>query len=147
MQAQYEYTTIIGFSTFTLNHISLNHSLPLIWHRSLICITGIATEFGPSGIWTQSYPEPASWSIMKCLLSIFYFPLVTSTSTKEQQFLTLRHTSHYYILAFKRIYAYTKFVTSLLKFQPSHLQPHWWSLSGQKQSTVWGVVYRVFTKF
>ena len=32
------------------------------------------------------------------------------------------------------------FLTSLLKFQPGHPQPHWWSLLGQKQSTVWGVL-------
>ena len=28
----------------------------------------------------------------------------------------------------------------MLKFQPGHPQPHWWSLLGQKQSTVWGVL-------
>ena len=32
------------------------------------------------------------------------------------------------------------FLTSLLKFQPGNPQPHWWSLLGQKQSTVWGVL-------
>ena len=36
------------------------------------------------------------------------------------------------------------FVTSLLKFKPRHPQPHWWSLLGQKQSTVWGAIFTIY---
>ena len=31
-------------------------------------------------------------------------------------------------------------IHSMLKFEPSHPQPHWWNLLGQEQLTSWGVI-------